>query len=151
MFKGGGENVFCSEADKQSKTQSPGSRINVLSFWGPGKYNSTDMPHRLPAHGLLYDRTTRNWHALKQTELGGGAVWSRTWQVNQEVLCKPLVFVFKEIANETQLLDFKCISRRMRLRNGGRHGGCHTEIGMVRHPWEYSRILDDNPLPPTAL
>ncbi len=80
-------------------------------FWWTGPETTpNDLPQRLHAHGLIdmAEQQKELAAGIKQTELGAPCMIAELDKMNESVLAKtPRGFEIREVANETELDDFK--------------------------------------------
>ena len=157
MFKGvWGTRLSAEEANKAIEDTIAWfkDRNAPFFFWWTGP-NTTphDLPQRLQAH-LLIDMAEQQQElarGIKQTELGAPCMVADLARMNEEVLLQiPGGFVIKEIANETQLLDFKNVfveTYEIPEWAGQAWADATMKIGIGKTPWRiFVGYLDDKPV-----
>ena len=123
-------------------------------FWWTGP-NTTpdDLPQRLQAHGLLdmAEQQQELAHGIKQTELGAPCMVADLAGMNESVLSQtPEGFVIKEIANKSELLDFKNVfveTYEIPDWAGQAWVDATSKIGIGKTPWRmFVGYLDNKPV-----
>lgn len=157
MFKGvWGTQLSTDEADKTIEDTISWfkDRNAPFFFWWTGP-NTTpnDLPQRLQAHGLLdmAEQQQELAHGIKQTELGAPCMVADLAGLNESVLSQtPEGFVIKEIANESELLDFKNVfveTYEIPDWAGQAWVDATSKIGIGKTPWRmFVGYLDNKPV-----
>lgn len=157
MFKGvWGTQLSTDEADKTIEDTISWfkDRNAPFFFWWTGP-NTTpnDLPQRLQAHGLLdmAEQQQELAHGIKQTELGAPCMVADLAGMNESVLSQtPEGFVIKEIANESELLDFKNVfveTYEIPDWAGQAWVDATSKIGIGKTPWRmFVGYLDNKPV-----